>query len=218
MFRLEVWGPYACFTYPELNAERYSYDLITPSAARGICEAIYWHPGVRYCIDKIYVCAPLRRMSFMRNELSTVLSIRNVKAAYEGRRSLDSLSIYSSDYIAQRRTSLLCDVRYVIEGHIECIPSQMNGSDSASKFVSIFNRRVEKGQFSYSPCFGLREFPCFFRKFTGDKVPVVYKYEHEDKGLILEGIEYGTEFNRPRYVHAVLHKGCFDVAGAEVFV
>ena len=218
MFRLEVWGPFACFTHPEFNTERYSYDLITPSAARGICEAIYWHPGVRYCIDKIYVCSPIRRMTVMRNEISTVISARNVRTAFEGRRSPESLSIYSSDFITQRRTSLLCDVRYVIEGHIECISSKMNKSDSASKFVSIFNRRIEKGQFAYSPSFGLREFPCFFRKFTDEKVPTVYSHEHEDKGFILEGIEYGVTCNCPRYIRAVLDKGCLDVANAEVHV
>ena len=136
--QMEVWGDYACWSRPELKTERYSYDVPTPSGARGMLESIFWHPGLRYVIDRIYVMNPIRFTNLRRNEVkskvlaSAMLSEANGKAASYIDRNED---------IQQRATTMLRDVHYVIEAHFE-MTDQANASDNPGKFQDIIKRRL----------------------------------------------------------------------------
>lgn len=113
--KVEVWGRYACFTRPELKVERMSYDVMTPSAARGILEAVYWHPGMRWIIDGIYVLNPVVFTGIRRNEVKSKISARNVKQVMDGKN--EELSVFTAEDIQQRASTVLQDVRYVIDAH-----------------------------------------------------------------------------------------------------
>ena len=117
--KVKVWGEYALFSRPEMKVERCSYDVITPSAARGILEAIYWHPGMKWVIDKIYVQKPVRFTSIRRNEVKSKISSNNVLSVYNG--ADKPLYISTKSDIVQRASLLLRDVSYVIEAHLSLI-------------------------------------------------------------------------------------------------
>ena len=157
---LEVWGDYALFTRPEMKVERVSYDVMTPSAARGLIEAIYWHPGMKWIIDRIHVCAPIRFTNLRRNEVKSTVSARTARTVME--RGKGELYLCTSDDIQQRAALLLRDVRYVIQAHFEMTEKAAPG-DNPGKFQDIVNRRINRGQFYHQPCFGCREFPAQFK-------------------------------------------------------
>ena len=141
---LEVWGDYACFTRPEMKTERVSYDVMTPSAARGLLESIYWHPGMRWVVDRIHVCAPIRFTNLRRNEVKSSISAGSARTVME--RGRGELYLAASQDIQQRAAMLLRDVRYVIEAHFD-ITDQAADSDNAGKFQDIIKRRIRRGQF-----------------------------------------------------------------------
>ena len=142
--RLEVWGEYALFTRPEMKTERVSYDIITPSAARGVLESIYWHPGMRWSIDRIHVCAPIRFMNLRRNEVKSVISARSARTVME--RGTGELYLSTSNDIQQRAAMLLTDVRYVIEAHFDmterAAPSGVE--DSAESFPNMASASLRR--------------------------------------------------------------------------
>ena len=115
--QVEVWGDYACFTRPEMKTERVSYDVMTPSAARGLLESIYWHPGLRWVIDRIHVCAPIRFTNIRRNEVKEVISARRAQTVMEKRQG--ELYLAASESIQQRAAMVLWDVHYVIDAHFD---------------------------------------------------------------------------------------------------
>lgn len=158
--RLEVWGDYACYSRPELKTERVSYDVMTPSAARGLLEAIFWHPGLHYTIDRIHVCAPIRFMNLRRNEVRSTVSARSVRTVME--RGQGELWLATSEDIQQRAALLLWNVHYVIDAHFD-MTAQAAPGDNPGKFQDILKRRIHRGQFYHQPCFGCREFPAQFR-------------------------------------------------------
>lgn len=131
MIQLEVWGDYALFTRPEMKVERVSYDVMTPSAARGLIEAIYWHPGLRWVIDQIRVCAPIRFTNLRRNEVKSKIPARTARTVME--KGEGQLYLCTSDDIQQRAALLLRDVRYVIEAHFEMTDQAAQG-DNPGKF------------------------------------------------------------------------------------
>lgn len=141
---IEVWGDYACFSRPEMKVERVSYDIMTPSAARGLIEAIYWHPGMEWIIDRIHVCAPIRFTNIRRNEVKDTISARKVKTVMEKRSG--ELYLATPDSIQQRAAMVLKDVRYVIEAHFKITEKAAPG-DNRGKFQDIIKRRLAKGQF-----------------------------------------------------------------------
>ena len=157
--RLRVWGERACFTRPEMKAERVWYDVPTPSAARGILEAIHWKPAIIWQIDRIHVLNPIRFASFRRNEVgakaSAVLAGRAMRAG-----SVAGLGLSVERERQQRATMLLVDVDYVIEAHFE-MTARAN-SDDPAKHIAMFNRRASAGQCFHRPCLGTREFPADF--------------------------------------------------------
>ena len=131
---LEVWGDYAYFTRPEMKTERVSYDVMTPSAARGLLESIYWHPGLRWVIDRIHVCAPIRFTNLRRNEVKSTVNARSARTVME--RGKGELYPAASRDIQQRAALLLRDVRYVIDAHFD-MTDQAAASDNAGKFQEV---------------------------------------------------------------------------------
>ena len=206
---LEVWGDYACFSRPEMKVERVSYDVMTPSAARGLIEAIFWHPGLRWVIDRIQVCAPIRFTNIRRNEVKDVISARTVKTAMEQGRG--ELYLATPNSIQQRAAMVLKDVRYVIDAHFELTDKAAPG-DNAGKFQEMTRRRIEKGQFYHQPCFGVREFPAHFQMCAvRPACPDELKGER-DLGWMLLDMDYSDPANiRPKFFRAVMRDGVIEV-------
>lgn len=209
--KVEVWGDYACFSRPELKTERMSYDVMTPSAARGLLEAIYWHPGLRWVIDRIYVMQPIRFTGIRRNEVKSKISADNVRSAMSGGKQ--EVYLCTSEDIQQRAATVLQDVRYVIEAHF-VMTDQAALSDNAGKFCDIMRRRLEKGQCYHQPCFGVREFPAQFRLWPGGEIPTTG--ETRDMGLILYDMDYSDLRNiTPMFFRAALENGVLNVPAPE---
>jgi CRISPR-associated protein Cas5d len=175
-FKVEIWGDYACFSRPELKVERVSYEVITPSAARGILEAVLWKPAIRYIIDEIAVCSPIRFDNVRRNEV-------NSKA------SAGKQYIAASADRAQRAALVLRDVRYVVTGHFVMTDKAGEG-DNEGKFAEMLKRRLRNGQCYHMPYFGTREFPAKIRLIEDDERPPVPINETRSLGLMLYDIDY----------------------------
>ena len=206
---LEVWGDYACFSRPEMKVERVSYDVMTPSAARGLIEAIFWHPGLRWVIDRIQVCEPIRFTNIRRNEVKDVISARTVKTVMDQRQG--ELYLATPNSIQQRAAMVLKDVRYVIDAHFELTDKTAPG-DNAGKFQEMTRRRIEKGQFYHQPCFGVREFPAHFQMCAvRPACPDELKGER-DLGWMLLDMDYSDPANiRPKFFRAVMRDGVIEV-------
>jgi len=168
---LKVSGDYALFSRPEMKVERVSYDVITPTAARGILEAIYWKPQMRWEVTEIRVLNPIRFTNIRRNEITKKASLPTIKQmngtdpAPQGIRCDDT----ENKIRAQRASLLLKDVSYVIRARVHVLDPRMEpGSDSlpdaqaAAKHLEMFKRRAAKGQSFHQPYFGCREFPVRF--------------------------------------------------------
>lgn len=213
MIQLEVWGAYALFSRPELKVERVSYDVPTPSAARGIVESVYYHPGLRWYIDRIHVLNPIRFVSIRRNEVTDKISGRNVRQAAQG--GGQPLYLVTSQKIVQRSSLLLQDVHYVIEAHFE-MTDKAAPSDNPGKFQDIVTRRMERGQCFHTPYFGCREFPVSFRRWPGEPIPTID--ETRDLGLMLYDFDYSDPAAiTPTYFRARLEHGVLNTQNCEVF-
>ena len=213
MIQLEVWGAYALFSRPELKVERVSYDIPTPSAARGIVEAVYYHPGLRWVIDRIHVLNPIRFVGIRRNEVTDKISGRNVRQAAQG--GGQPLYLVTSQKIVQRSSLLLQDVHYVIEAHFE-MTDKAAPSDNPGKFQDIVTRRMERGQCFHTPYFGCREFPVSFRRWPGGPIPTID--ETRDLGLMLYDFDYSDPAAIiPTYFRARLEHGVLNTQNCEVF-
>jgi CRISPR-associated protein Cas5d len=164
--KLKVWGDYASFNRPELKVERVSYDVMTPSAARGILEAIHWKPGMRWMVDAIHVLKPIRFTNIRRNEISGKIPIKGLIDAARKEAS-EFVGVAVEDVRQQRAAMVLRDVCYGIEAHVEILRPDMDEAgrpikDPEAKHLEIFKRRAQKGQFFHQPYLGTREFPAFF--------------------------------------------------------
>ena len=213
MIQLEVWGPYALFSMPAVKVEKVSYDVPTPSAARGMVEAVYFHPGLCWRIDRIHVLNPISFTSIRRNEVLSKISARNVRQAAQGGRQ--ELYLATPQEIVQRSSLLLQDVHYVIEAHFE-MTSKAAPSDNPGKFQDIVTRRMEKGQCFTTPYLGCKEFPASFRRWPGGPIETIN--ETRDLGLMLYDFDYTDPQNiTPTYFRARLENGVLDVRNCEVF-
>lgn len=216
-FRVEVWGDYALFTRPELSVERMSYDVMTPSAARGILEGIYWHPGMRYVIDRINVLNEIKFESIRRNEVKSKALASSMRKAVGGKGGLPYID-RSAD-IQQRASMVLRDVRYVIEAHFD-MTEKAASSDNPGKFCDIFRRRCERGQCYFQPYLGTREFSAHFRPWASlDEPAGFYSAAGErDLGLMLYDMDYSNPDDiLPMFFKAKLVNGVVDVSQSEVF-
>lgn len=213
--KVKVWGDYALFSRPEMKVERCSYDVITPSAARGILEAIYWHPGMKWVIDKIYVKNPIRFTSVRRNEVKSKISANNVLQAYNG--ADKPLYISTKEDIVQRASLILRDVCYVIEAHFE-ITENANDSDNTGKFKDIIMRRLKRGECYHMPYFGCREFPVNFCICDEEEVHTIYdEVPEKDLGFMLYDLDYSDRNNiQPMFYRAIMKRGVLDLRDCEV--
>lgn len=168
--RLQVRGKYGLFTRPELKVERASYDVMPPSAARGILEAIHWKPAIRWVIDRIHVLEPIRFQSIRRNEVGNKIPAGKIGQAMK-RGDLEGLQLLVDEDRQQRASTVLVNPAYVIEAHFE-LTRQAGPDETEGKHLDIFNRRAARGQCFHQPCLGTREFAARFAPVApGDPLP-----------------------------------------------
>ncbi len=204
--KLRVWGDYACFTRPEMKVERVSYDVMTPSAARGILEAIYWKPSICWVVDRIHVMKDIRFDNVRRNEVAAKVPVKGkagVNAAMKN--GGPPLRLLVEESRQQRAAMVLRDVEYVIEAHFR----YTSGEDrNDGKHLDMFNRRAAKGQCFHRPYLGCREFAAFFEPVKGD-VPVSPLEGTRDLGWMLHDIDY-TAGMTPVFFRATMENGVVD--------
>ena len=209
--RLHVWGDRACFTRQDLKVERVSYDAITPSAARGILEAIYWKPSIRWAIDRIHVLNPIRFESIRRNEVSGKILESHARRTMQSGR-LDGLEALVDARRVQRTTLLLRDVSYVIEAHFE-VADAGRSNEPPGKHIGIFTRRARAGQCFHMPYLGTREFPANFRLIEPDEsMPAADPAltTPRDLGWMLYDIDYARGMT-PQFFRARLQQGVIEI-------
>lgn len=202
--KLRVWGDYACFTRPEMKVERVSYDVMTPSAARGILEAIHWKPAIRWIVDRIHVLRPIVFDNVRRNEVSSKIPKPNPATAMRDRKPLYFLVDDGSNR-QQRAATLLRNVDYVIEAHFE-LTDRAGAEDNAGKHLDIFRRRARAGQSFQQPCLGCREFPASFELLEGGVPLSCYAGEKRDLGYMLLDIDFERDM-MPLFFKAVMQDG-----------
>lgn len=239
-FCLEVSGPYACFTRPEMKVERVSYDVITPSAARAIFDAILWKPAIRWHIKRIEVLSPIRWISVRRNEVGKVASPR-------------SSGIFVEDERQQRAGLFLRDVKYRLFAEFEFIPPDQRGKvynpvpewlvdseeaadlkksdirpdETEAKYAAMFERRARKGQCFNQPYLGCREFSAAFRLVNSQAEPTVWPDEcripdlgfngKRDLGWMLYDLDFTDPADpKPQFFHAFIENGVIDLRNMEV--
>jgi CRISPR-associated protein Cas5d len=203
---VRVRGDLAAFTEPAFKVERVSYPVMTPSAARGVLEAILWKPAIRWHVERIRVLKPIRFTAFRRNEVNSKAPVPTAAVVERG----GSLGpFFADDDRAQRNTVALRDVDYVIEAYF-ALTDRSGPEDNVSKFVEMFQRRVQKGQHFHQPYLGCREFAADVLPADGAPEPIRVT---RDLGIMLWGIEYGDGRNRPIFFTARLHDGVLEVPG-----
>jgi CRISPR-associated protein Cas5d len=208
--RLHVWGERACFTRPEMKVERVSYDVITPSAARGILEAIYWKPAIRWLVDRIQVLKAIRFESIRRNEVGTKASAASIAKAMKAGR-IEELMTVVEDNRQQRASTILRDVAYLIDAHFE-LTDRAGTGDSEGKHLDTFNRRARKGQCFHMPCLGVREFPASFALCEPERnlEPDASLAGSRDLGWMLHDIDF-SDGATPRFFRARMENGVIRV-------
>lgn len=207
--RLRCWGEWACFTRPEMKVERVSYDVMTPSAARGILEAIYWKPEIHWIVDRITVLRPIRFSSVRRNEVKEKISHVTAARVIKGGHGELSFIVDEGDMRQQRAALLLSDVAYVIEAHFEIV----SGPENAVKHLDQFQRRARKGACYTRPYFGCREFAAHFELLEADadnpSVDASLTGER-DLGWMLHDIDFAHE-RQARFFHATMRDGVIEI-------
>ena len=214
---LKVWGNYACFTRPEMKVERVTYDVITPSAARGILEAIYWKPAMRYIIDEISVLKPMKFLTIRRNEVNNkmVVSFASIKKAID---SGEAMGLDATDSRTQRLSMVLKDVCYIIKAHVEltgkCDEEEKQQAEDpycqTIKHNEMFNRRASKGQCFKQPAFGCREFAANFTSLQEQDLLLEENRPlsmSKDLNFMLYDLEYLKKSARPVFFRAEMIDG-----------
>lgn len=203
---VKVWGEFACFTRPEMKVERVTYPVMTPSAARGILEAIFWKPEFRWRISEIWVLNPIRHISFMRNEI-------NSRQTHRAQWISDGGGYYADEDRAQRHTLALRGVAYVIRADVAPLEP---GLDAQAKYRDQFRRRVQRGQCLHRPYLGCREFAAEFGEPQDTDQPL--EDLTDDLGLVLGEMDYAPDGSgTPRFFHARVEKGVLRVPQEDVY-
>ncbi len=227
-FCLEVWGNYACFTRPEMKVERVSYDVMTPSAARAIFEAIFWKPAFKWVVKKIEVINPIKWINIRRNEIGAVANNSDQKIFIEDKRQ-------------QRAGLLLKDVRYRIYAELVFIPpknrkttpnpvsenlvdieekqdlltndlKEEHKNENPAKYNSMFERRAKKGQCFYQPYLGCREFSCFFKLIDTSSELTPPIDETRDLGFMLYDLDFSNPKDiKPAFFRAKINHGIINI-------
>jgi CRISPR-associated protein Cas5d len=196
-FRLKVWGENACFTRPEMKVERVSYDVMTPSAARGVLDAILWKPAIRWNVVRIDVLNPIRWASVRRNEVGAVMSPR-------------ANGLFVEDQRQQRAGLFLRDVAYIIHAFFE-MTKKAGVEDNVRKFEEMFLRRAEKGQCFHRPYLGCREFAAHFELLPAQAAEPESIAESRDLGFMLYDIDFSTPEPIPMWFRAQIQNGRIQV-------
>lgn len=198
---VKVWGDLACFTRPEMKVERVSYEVMTPSAARGVLEAIYWKPEFKWEVREIRILRPIRYFSILRNEVNSRATFRTAKQW-----SQKGGGYYADEDRAQRHTLALRDVAYVIAADVSVLPEV---DHDPAKFRDQFRRRVGRGQCHITPYLGCREFAAHFEEPDGKEKPIAIR---ADLGRMLFDLDYKSDGRgKPRFFQARLENGVLHV-------
>jgi len=212
-FRLHVSGENACFTRPEMKVERVSYEVMTPSAARGILEAILWKPAIKWNILQIDVLNPIRWESVRRNEVGKKAT--KPTAAHLAGESSTPLGLFIEKERQQRAGLFLRNVAYVIHAEFE-ITGQAGPEDSLTKFEQMFIRRASNGQCFHRPYFGCREFPVDFEFIPKDAAEISAIKADRDLGWMLYDMDFSGKEPMPQYFHGEMVNGQIDLRNVEV--
>lgn len=207
-FCVHVWGERACFTRPEMKVERVSYDVPTPSACRGILEAIYWKPAITWVVDRIHVMKPPKFTNLRRNEVRSKISTRNVSSAM--RKGGENLFICVEEERQQRASTILLDVEYFIEAHFV---ARTPDGENHGKHADIFQRHCSGGRCHHQPYFGCREFPAHFELWTEGIRPSPLA-GNRDLGYMLFDIDFDNDF-QPMFFRATMRSGVVEVPPPE---
>ena len=207
--RLHIWGDHACFTRTEMKVERVSYDVMTPSAARGILEAIHWKPAIRWVIDEIHVLKPIRFQSIRRNEVGHKAPAGKIKIAMN-RGSLEGLELLVDEDRQQRAATVLVDVAYVICARFE-MTAKAGPDDNEGKHLDTFNRRAARGQCFHQPCLGTREFAARFELLPPGAAMPAAAAESRDLGFMLWDIDHAAQDRPSLFFRARLENGVVKV-------
>lgn len=212
---IRVSGPYALFTRPEMKVERVSYDVITPSAARGIIEAVYWKPAIRWVIDKIHVLNPIQFTNIRRNEVSEKASTSIATQIMNG--SEKPFYISAVDNRQQRASMVLRDVDYVIEAHFE-LTDKAGEEDTEDKHYPIAIRRFREGQYFHMPCLGTREFAAKVELIEDKRdIPKSALAGSRSLGWMLYDLDFSNPRDiRPVFFKAEINEGIIDLTNVEV--
>jgi len=212
--KILVEGDYALFSRPELKVERYSYDFITPSAARGILESVYWKPQIRWQINRIHVLNKPSFITIMRNEVDCKISDIDAKRMMENRKSAKGY-LDTTKSIQQRSSTILKDVRYVVEA--EFIMTGVNSSqdDTKEKHYNVALRRLRKGQYFHKAYLGCREFPAKVSLLEGE-CPKSELIGEQDYGMMLYDMDFSDSSNIvPIFFRAKMVDGIVDLTKVE---
>jgi len=214
--KLKVWGDYACFSQPAFKIERVSYDMMTPSAARGILDSVYFKPAILWKIDKIHVINPIKFTNIRRNEVSETAKLSSVNQTMKAPKQY---CIVATEARHQRAALVLRDVEYVIEAHFEIVSEKAGETDTVEKHYSIAMRRLRKGQFFQKPFLGTREFGCSFEIIEkNEDIPKSCMTGKKDLGFMLYDLNYNIDkknekqWVEPSFFRAVLNDGILDLS------
>lgn len=211
---LEVRGDWACFTRPEMKVERVSYELITPSAARAIFDAIFWKPALHWRVVRIEVLTPMRWTNLRRNEVASVVSTRNVQQAMNA--GSGELALYVDEDRQQRAALLLRDVAYRLHADL-VVRDDRRDPEPPAKFFEMFERRARKGQCVNQPYLGCREFAARWRLVDDAKAGPPPIAEDRDLGWMLHDLDFANPADpQPRFFRAQLVQGVVECDAREV--
>ena len=212
---IRVSGDYALFTRPEMKVERVSYDIITPSAARGIIEAVYWKPAIRWVIDKIHVLKEIEFTNIRRNEVSEKASESEARRRMNGTTN-EPMYLSAVDNRQQRAALVLKNVDYIIEAHFE-MTDKAGDEDTVEKHYNIALRRLRKGQHFHAPCLGTREFGAKVELIEDNEPAPQSPLGNFELGWMLYDLDFSdSEDIKPQFFKASLKDGVLDLTDLEV--
>ncbi len=208
-------GPYALFTRPEMKVERVSYDVITPSAARGLIEAIYWKPAIRWVIDKIIVLREIEFTNIRRNEVSDKTSTEKAQRLMRG--SSEPFYIAATEKRQQRASMVLKDVDYLIQAHFDIVKEKAGPEETEEKHYNIILRRLRKGQYHHAPCLGTREFAAQVELVEDEPLPRSPLQGVRELGWMLYDLDFSNPRDiKPTFFKATLVDGVLDLTGVQI--
>ena len=214
-FRLLVCGRRALFSRPEMKVERVSYDVMTPTAARGVLEAIHWKPQMAWRVRRIHVLKPIRFESIRRNEVGSKIATGKIGAAMRAG-STAGLAMHVDEDRQQRAATVLKDVAYVIEADVALSArGRADPAESVQKHLEIARRRAAKGQCFHHPYLGTREFACDFELLDGEvPKPDAALHGERDLGWMVLDVDYAPGLEA-RFFRARMVDGVIEVPGPD---